>query len=224
MVDIKYQRRMAAQVLKCGIHRVWIDPKQIDEVAEAVQRDDIRRLIAYRVIQKHPKKGVSRGRARKRALQQLKGRRRGPGSRKGGKYARTPRKRQWIRTIRPIREELRRLRSEGKLDDTTYRVYYRKARGGLFKSRNHLLSHLQTAGVIKEGPVVRTRARKQKLRSETSRAFKAAKARELVKAKAAEAKAKEGGERETKAASATKSEKTPEAPEAKGAKPRTKEE
>jgi len=224
MVDIKYQRRMAAQVLKCGIHRVWIDPKQIDEVAEAVQRDDIRRLIAYRVIQKHQRKGVSRGRARKRTVQQLKGRRRGPGSRKGGKYARTPRKRQWIRTIRPIREELRRLRSEGKLDDRTYRVYYRKARGGLFKSRNHLLSQLQTSGIIKEGPVARPSIRKQKLRSETSRAFKAVKARELVKAKAAEAKAKEEKEGEAKGKEAAKEEKGREAPKTEPTKPKAKEE
>lgn len=219
-MNVTYQRRMAAQVLKCGINRVWIDPKQIDEVAEAVQRDDIRRLIAYRVIQKHQKKGVSRGRARKRALQQLKGRRRGPGSRKGAKFARTPRKRQWIRTIRPIREELRRLRSEGKLDDKTYRVYYRKARGGLYKSRNHLLSQLQMGGVIKEGSVVRTRARKQKLRTETSRAFKAAKARELVRSKAAEAKAK--GKGEAKAEPEEKA--APKAPKTGTPKPKAKEE
>jgi len=222
MVDIKYQRRMAAQVLKCGVNRVWIDPKQIDEVAEAVQRDDIRRLIAYRVIQKHQRKGVSRGRARKRTLQQLKGRRRGPGSRKGGKYARTPRKRQWIKTIRPIREELRRLRTEGKLDDTTYRMYYRKARGGLFKSRNHLLSQLQTSGVIKEGPVARQRARKKKVRSEASRAFKAAKARELVRAKAAEAKAKE--EAEGPAAKDDKDKEAKSAPKTESPKPKAKEE
>jgi large subunit ribosomal protein L19e len=64
MVDVSYQRRMAARILKCGLYRVWIDPDQIDEVAEAVTRGDIRRLISYRVIQKRQKLGVSRGRTR----------------------------------------------------------------------------------------------------------------------------------------------------------------
>ena len=189
MVDIAYQRRMASQLLKCGTARVWIDPKQIDEVSEAVTKKDIRRLISYRVIQVHPKSGVSRGRARARTVKKLKGRRRGPGSRKGAKYARTPRKRGWILKIRPIREELRRLREEGKLDQTTYRAYYKKARGGMFHSRNHLLSQLQAAGIIKEGPVKREHARVKKLRDEgTFRRKKAAKARELVKRKAEETK------------------------------------
>jgi large subunit ribosomal protein L19e len=194
MVDISYQRRMASQILKCGVHRVWVDPQQIDEVAEAVTRDDIRRLIVYRVIQKHPKKGVSRVRARKRQVQRLKGRRRGEGTRKGPLYARTPRKQQWIKTIRPIREELRRLRTEGAIDDVTYRAYYRKARGGMFKSRNHLLTQMQTSGVIKEGAVKRERLRKKKVREEGSRALKASKAREMVKQKAAETKARKKAE------------------------------
>lgn len=189
MVDIAYQRRMASQILKCGQNRVWIDPQQVDEVAEAVTRDDIRRLIVYRVIQKHQKKGVSRIRARKRKVQRLKGRRRGEGTRKGPLYARTPRKQQWIKTIRPIREELRRLRSEGTIDDKTYRAFYKKARGGMFKSRNHLLTQMQTGGIIAEGAVKRGGLRKKRIREDGSRALKTAKARDMVKRKAAETKA-----------------------------------
>ena len=205
MVDIAYQRRMASQLLKCGKARVWIDPKQIDEVSEAVTKKDIRRLICYRVIQAHPRKGVSRGRARALTVKKLKGRRRGPGSRKGAKYARTPRKRAWILKIRPLREELRRLREEGKLDATTYRVYYKKARGGMFHSRNHLLSQLQASGIIKEGPVKREHARVKKLRDEgTLRRKKAAKARELVKRKADETKSVKDTEAGAKAESAKK--------------------
>jgi len=199
MVDIAYQRRMAMELLKCGKSRVWIDPKQIDEVSEAVTKKDIRRLISYRVIQVHPKRGVSRGRARARTVKKLQGRRRGPGSRKGAKYARTPRKRAWILKIRPIREELRRLREEGKIDQATYRTYYKKARGGMFHSRNHLLSQLQAGGIIKEGPVKRVHARDKKLRDEgTLRRKKAAKARELVKRKAEEAKKAKDEESEAK--------------------------
>ncbi len=42
---LKMQRRIAADLLKCGENRVWIDPERIDDVATAITREDIRRLI-----------------------------------------------------------------------------------------------------------------------------------------------------------------------------------
>ena len=166
MVDVSYQRRMAAEILKCGVHRVWIDPDQLDEVSEAVTRGDVRRLICYRVIQVRQKKGVSRGRTRQAMAQKAKGRRKGPGSRRGGAMARTPKKRRWIRTIRPIRDELRTLRTDGKLDATTYRVYYKKARGHMYRSRADLLVRLEAAGVISEGDIKEKESAKQKAKRE----------------------------------------------------------
>jgi len=189
-MDVYYQRRMAAEILKCGVNRVWIDPDQLDEVAEAVTRGDVRRLICYRVIQKRQKKGVSRGRTRKMMRQKLKGRRKGPGSRHGAKFARAPRKRTWIRLIRPLRDELKTLRKEGKLDATTYRVYYRKARGNMFKSRSHLLTQLELAGVITEGDVLEKETAKDRAKREREeRRAKAQAARAKVRKKAAEARA-----------------------------------
>lgn len=191
MVDVSYQRRMAAEILKCGVNRVWIDPDQLDEVAEAVTRGDVRRLICYRVIQVRQKRGVSRGRTRRMMVQKAKGRRKGPGSRRGRKFARAPRKRTWIRTIRPLRAELRSLREDGKLDATTYRTYYRKARGNMFKSRSHLLTQLEAAGVISEGEVKEKESAKQKLKREREeRRRKAMEARARVRKKAAEARAR----------------------------------
>lgn len=190
MVDVSYQRRMAAQILKCGLDRVWIDPDQLDEVAEAVTRGDVRRLIAYRVIQVRQKKGVSRGRTLKMREQKRKGHRKGPGSRRGPKFARTPRKRTWIRTIRPLRQELRTLRADGKLDAHTYRKYYRQARGNMFKSRSHLLTQLEAAGVLSEVDVrEKETARDRARREREERRAKAQAARSRVREKAAKARA-----------------------------------
>ena len=72
---------------------------------------------------------------------------------KGAKYARLPKKERWIRTIRPIRSYLRELRTEKKIDSTTYRRYYRKAKGGEFRSRHHLKTHLISDGILKKGEV-----------------------------------------------------------------------
>ena len=149
-MDLKNQKRMAAEILKCGHTRVWIDPNRIEDVADAITRADIRTAIESGTIRAKPQKGISRGRARYMAAQKAKGRRRGQGSRKGAQGARTPRKRRWIQTIRPIRVELAQLRDTGKITKKVYREFYMKAKGGMFKSRNNLIMHLKTAGYLKE--------------------------------------------------------------------------
>jgi len=150
MTDLKNQRRMAASILKCGVHRVWMDHDRLDEIARAVTKDDIRVLIHGKAIRARQKKGISSGRKKYLSAQKKKGRRKGPGSRKGAKFARFPRKRQWIRTIRPIRAYLRELRDTGLISPSVYRRYYLKAKGGEFRNKRHLKSHLISDGVLKE--------------------------------------------------------------------------
>ncbi len=147
MADLRNQKRLAADVLKCGANRVKIDPDRLEEVATAVTRSDIRKLVNAGVIRAEQKKGVSRGRGRKLDAQKAKGRRVGPGSRKGAKYARLPRKARWMALIRALRNELRTLRDEGKIDRSTYRNYYVRAKGGQFRSRAHMVSHMKTEGI-----------------------------------------------------------------------------
>lgn len=149
-MNLRNQRRIAAEVLKCGEHRVWIDPDEIEEVEKAVTRQDIRNLAKSGAIVARKKKGVSRGRARILHEQRSKGRRRGHGSRKGTAYARLPKKRRWILTIRPIRAYLKGLRDEGVITPSVYRRYYVRAKGGEFRNKNHLKTHLVMEGIIKE--------------------------------------------------------------------------
>ncbi len=149
-MNLSNQRRMAAEILKCGENRVWMDPNRLEDVADAITREDVRAVIRAGLVQKLPERGQSRGRTRHRAEQKRKGRRRGPGSRKGARGARAPRKRRWIRTIRPLRETLRQLRDEGKLDPAAYRKLYLRAKGGMYRNRAHLLQHLKSEGYLKE--------------------------------------------------------------------------
>jgi large subunit ribosomal protein L19e len=150
MTDLRNQRRMAASLLKCGVHRVWMDQDRLDEIAKAVTKDDIRILINGKAIQSRQKEGISKGRKRYIMEQKNKGRRKGHGSRKGSKFARFPRKQQWIKTIRPIRAYLKDLRDTEKIPRSIYRKYYRKAKGGEFRSKRHLNTHLVSDGVIKK--------------------------------------------------------------------------
>lgn len=149
MSDLRNQKRVAAEVLKCGATRVWIDPLHTDEVAEAVTRADIRGLVKKGYVKKVQSGGVSKARARKIAEQKEKGRRRGPGSRKGASGAREPTKPRWIRTIRPLRATLKDLRDTEKITSAQYRRYYLQAKGGRYKSKAQLLFHMKTDGVLK---------------------------------------------------------------------------
>jgi large subunit ribosomal protein L19e len=151
MVDVSNQRRMAAQIMKCGLYRVYMPPdkEKLQEISEATTRAAVRSLIVRRYITKVPERGVSRGRARLYHEQRRKGRRRGMGSRRGPSGARTNDKTRWISNIRAMRLTLRRLRVQKKISTKQYRAYYMMAKGGQFHSSGHLLLQMETRGDLK---------------------------------------------------------------------------
>ncbi len=150
--DLTMQKRLAAEILGVGVSRIWIDPRQVDRVAEAITREDVKRLIKEGVIQVKPVKGNSRERWKIRHEQRKKGRRRGPGHRKGDKTARTDPKEQWMNRIRKIRRYLRWLRDHGVIDRRTYRRLYMLAKGGAFTSLSHLKTYLREQGIVENPP------------------------------------------------------------------------
>ena len=152
-MGLKFVRRVAAEILGVGENRVFIsnDPARQEKLSDAITRESIRELIEADIIQKRPVAGVSRGRAKARAAQRAKGRRRGIGSREGASSARFPRKRRWVLRIRAIRARLRELKAQGKIDVGTYRHFYAQAGGGMFHSRAHLEQQLRAAGRLKGG-------------------------------------------------------------------------
>ena len=148
-MDLKNQRRLAASVMNCGENRVWMDHENIEEISKAVTRKDISNLVKQGFIKPRRVKGNSRGRIRKHMQQKAKGRRKGHGSRKGKATARLPKKTVWIQTIRPIRAYLREMRDKNLIDKHTYRLYYRRAKGGQFKDKAHVKLHLEMEGLMK---------------------------------------------------------------------------
>ena len=145
---ISNQKRMAADIFSkkegktVGIHRIWVNPDYLSEVADAVQKDDVRMLIEDGIIKARPIKGTSRSRARKSAFQKSKGRRKGQGSRSGSANSRSPRKQRWMSKIRAQRRVLKDLREQGAITPSQYRHYYLKAKGGSYRSISHLRSNL----------------------------------------------------------------------------------
>ncbi len=141
---------MAADILDVGKSRVWIDPDRMAEVSTAITREDVRGLIKDGAIKAKPKKSVSRSRARKRQDQRKKGRQSGPGTRKGAKGGKKSEKSEWMGRVRSLRAMLQRLRDEGTIDSSLYRKLYRQVKGGAFRSKAHLKTHLEGKGILEE--------------------------------------------------------------------------
>ena len=147
MTDLKNQRRLAAEVMDIGVNRVWMNPESSKDIAEALTREDVRKLIEEGKVGKRAIKGISRGRVRKANETRAYGHRKGHGSRSGAKGARRPKKEMWMKKIRALRSLLCELRENKTIDVSTYRKLYAKAKGGEYRSRAHLKSHIeQTKG------------------------------------------------------------------------------
>jgi large subunit ribosomal protein L19e len=150
-MELKAQRRIAAQILKTGKNNVWIDPDFSYDVSLALTRADIRKLIYDRVIQSRPEKGVSRARARIRASEKRRGQHRGHGSRHGSAQARIGGKKGvWMAKIRAQRRYLKALRDEELITRSQYRELYAKAKGGAFRSVSHLRHTVTDLGWLKK--------------------------------------------------------------------------
>ena len=146
-MQITNQKKMAAQLLKCGVNRVWINPSYLDQVAQSVQKEDIREAIDNGWIKAKAIQGTSRVRALKRQSQKQKGRRKPHGKRSGTSNARNPRKQQWMATIRAQRRTLKDLREDGSITRSQYRHYYLKAKGGSYRSISHLKTQMGLEGI-----------------------------------------------------------------------------
>jgi large subunit ribosomal protein L19e len=142
-MNLSVQKRIASEVMDCGVHRVWLDTERAEEISMAITREDIRKLIHRGLIKKRPERAISKVRARKRALQRKKGRRKGHGTRKGSANARFSKKMRWMQKIRPLRRELKNMRDTRYIEKGVYRKLYRMAKGGAFRSVAHLRTYVE---------------------------------------------------------------------------------
>lgn len=144
MTNLTSQRRLAAQILKIGQNRVWIDPERVDDVDVAITREEIRKLIHEKIITSLPEKGVSRSRAKTIIEKKRKGRRKGSGSKTGSPRAKITKKEAWMTRIRSLRKRLRELKDSRIITESSYRKIYMIAGSGKFDSIADLERYLKT--------------------------------------------------------------------------------
>ena len=143
MTNLSSQRRLAAQILKVGQNRVWINPERMDDVEAAITREEVKKLIHEKIIASLPEKGISRSRAKAVREKKRVGRRKGAGSRTGSRHAKMSKKEAWMSKIRSLRKRLRELKARRVITETSYSKLYRVAGSGKFESVAELERYLK---------------------------------------------------------------------------------
>ena len=149
-MKLKIQKRLAGSVFGCSEKRVRFDTERLDEIKESITKADIKSLIMDKAIYCVQKKGVSKVRARKIKKQKSKGQMKGPGSKKGNKTSRLPRKTAWMNKIRAQRVLLKNLKENNIVTNEVYRILYKKAHGGFFRNKRHIKLYIEENKLINE--------------------------------------------------------------------------
>jgi large subunit ribosomal protein L19e len=136
-INLRDKRELAARVLGVGVNRIKFAPEYLEDVSDAITRENIRSLVTARTITVAGIRGTSRGRARA-AHEKAKMRGRSQGSKKGSKGARMGKKQLWVKRVRAMRHHMKVLKSRGEISKPAFWSLYRKINGGQVRSLSHL--------------------------------------------------------------------------------------
>ncbi len=139
---MELQKRLAAQILKVGKNRIYLDASRLSEIKDAITKQDIRELIKEGAIKARRVKGISRGRFRKRLAKKKKGRSKGAGSRKGKRVSKRKGKQVWVKRVRLLRRVLMENKAKASKD---YGKIRKEIRSGNIKNKKQLLERIAKA-------------------------------------------------------------------------------
>ena len=136
-VNLKAKKRLVSRIVGVGANRVRFDNDHLDDIADAITRDDIRSLITANTITVKSFKGTSRGRAKTKKIQKAK---RGTkqGSKKGRKGAREGKKTVYVNKVRALRYILKIAKDRKEIDNNVFKAFYKKIGGNTVRNKAHL--------------------------------------------------------------------------------------
>ncbi len=136
-VNLKAKKLLVSRIVGVGVNRVRFDSEHLDDVADAITRDDIRSLITANTISIKSFKGTSRGRAKTKKIQKSK-RGAGQGAKKGRKGARVGKKAVYVKKVRSLRYILKIAKDRKEIDNKIFKSIYKKIGGNTIRNRAHL--------------------------------------------------------------------------------------
>ena len=137
VVNLRAKKRLVSRVAGVGIHRVKFDSDHLDDIADAITRDNIRSLITANTIRITKIVGTSRGRAQFKRTQKKK---RGAtqGSKKGRKGARIARKDLHMIKVRALRYRLKIAKDRKEITNKEFWALYKMINGNTIRNSAHL--------------------------------------------------------------------------------------
>ena len=137
VVNLKAKKRLAARVIGVGVHRIKFDTDHLDDIADAITRDNIRSLVTANTIRVKSFTGTSKGRAHKKKAQRNK---RGTtqGAKKGRKGARVGKKEVYVAHVRALRRLLKIAKDRKDLTNPEFWLLYKKVGGNTVRNKAHL--------------------------------------------------------------------------------------
>jgi len=137
VVNLKAKKRLASRVTGVGVHRIRFDSDHLEDVADAITRENIRSLITANTIQIKSFTGTSRGRAHQKKAQKNK---RGTkqGSKQGRKGARVGKKEVYVAKVRALRRLLKIAKDRKEITNPEFWVLYKKVGGNTVRNKAHL--------------------------------------------------------------------------------------
>ena len=137
VVNLKAKKRLAARVTGVGVHRIRFDTDHLDDIADAITRENIRSLITANTIKIKSFTGTSRGRAQEKKDQRNK---RGTtqGSKQGTKGARVGKKEVYVAKVRALRRLLKIAKDRKDLTNPEFWTLYKKVGGNTVRNKAHL--------------------------------------------------------------------------------------
>ncbi len=137
VVNLKAKKRLASRVTGVGIHRIKFDTDHLDDVADAITRENIRSLITANTIRVKSFTGTSKGRAHVKKAQRNK-RATTQGSKKGRKGARVGKKEVYVAHVRALRRLLKIAKDRKDLTNPEFWTLYKKVGGNTVRNKAHL--------------------------------------------------------------------------------------
>ena len=137
VVNLKAKKRLASRVTGVGVHRIKFDTDHLDDVADAITRENIRSLITANTITIKSFTGTSKGRAHRKKAQRNK---RGTtqGAKKGKKGARVGKKEVYVAKVRSLRRLLKTAKDRKDLTNPEFWILYKKVGGNTVRNKAHL--------------------------------------------------------------------------------------